>query len=158
MLTHIDCSRAPKPKPAQRQRAETAGPLLCGIGLIWMPAMRASTSDDTCCEVLVCVRRGHEVVCFVCPRAGVGGGLAPNEYSIVRPTSFFKSLSGQVDRLRRGKPFLVFGDGRTGHRTLAEHHADLANGRATAERGDHAVFCSTLCIAKISVSPSSKRA
>lgn len=31
-------------------------------------------------------------------------------YSIVRPTAFFKSLSGQVDRLRRGKPFLVFGE------------------------------------------------
>ena len=35
-------------------------------------------------------------------------GLA---YSIVRPTAFFKSLSGQVDRVKRGKPFLVFGDG-----------------------------------------------
>lgn len=33
-------------------------------------------------------------------------------YSIVRPTAFFKSLSGQVARVRRGKPFLVFGDGR----------------------------------------------
>lgn len=32
-------------------------------------------------------------------------------YSIVRPTAYFKSLSGQVERLKRGKPFLVFGDG-----------------------------------------------
>jgi divinyl chlorophyllide a 8-vinyl-reductase len=32
-------------------------------------------------------------------------------YSIVRPTAFFKSLSGQIDRLKRGKPFLLFGDG-----------------------------------------------
>jgi divinyl chlorophyllide a 8-vinyl-reductase len=32
-------------------------------------------------------------------------------HSIVRPTAFFKSLSGQVQRVRRGKPFLVFGDG-----------------------------------------------
>jgi divinyl chlorophyllide a 8-vinyl-reductase len=32
-------------------------------------------------------------------------------YSIVRPTAFFKSLSGQVERVSRGKPFLVFGDG-----------------------------------------------
>jgi divinyl chlorophyllide a 8-vinyl-reductase len=32
-------------------------------------------------------------------------------YSIVRPTAFFKSLSGQVERLKKGKPFLVFGDG-----------------------------------------------
>ena len=32
-------------------------------------------------------------------------------YSIVRPTAFFKSLSGQVERVKRGSPFLVFGDG-----------------------------------------------
>ncbi|MCE2940900.1 MAG: NAD(P)H-binding protein [Gemmatimonadota bacterium] len=32
-------------------------------------------------------------------------------WSIVRPTAFFKSLSGQVARVRQGKPFLVFGDG-----------------------------------------------
>ncbi|MFG6432032.1 NAD(P)H-binding protein [Roseateles sp. LYH14W] len=35
-------------------------------------------------------------------------GLA---WSIVRPTAFFKSLSGQVERVRRGKPFLIFGNG-----------------------------------------------
>lgn len=32
-------------------------------------------------------------------------------YCIVRPTAFFKSLSGQAERVRAGKPFLVFGDG-----------------------------------------------
>jgi divinyl chlorophyllide a 8-vinyl-reductase len=32
-------------------------------------------------------------------------------YSIVRPTAFFKSLSGQMQRVKQGKPFLVFGDG-----------------------------------------------
>jgi divinyl chlorophyllide a 8-vinyl-reductase len=37
-----------------------------------------------------------------------GSGL---DYSIVRPTAFFKSLSGQVERVKQGKPFLVFGDG-----------------------------------------------
>ncbi len=33
-------------------------------------------------------------------------------WSIVRPTAFFKSLSGQLARVQAGKPFLVFGDGR----------------------------------------------
>lgn len=32
-------------------------------------------------------------------------------HSIVRPTAYFKSLSGQVERVKRGQPFLVFGDG-----------------------------------------------
>jgi divinyl chlorophyllide a 8-vinyl-reductase len=32
-------------------------------------------------------------------------------HAIVRPTAFFKSLSGQVERVKKGKPFLIFGDG-----------------------------------------------
>ncbi|MEL6438988.1 MAG: NAD(P)H-binding protein [Cyanobacteria bacterium J06621_8] len=32
-------------------------------------------------------------------------------YSIVRPTAFFKSLSGQVARVKKGSSFLIFGDG-----------------------------------------------
>lgn len=34
------------------------------------------------------------------------------DYSIVRPTAFFKSLSGQLARVKKGGPFYVFGDGR----------------------------------------------
>lgn len=37
--------------------------------------------------------------------------LAPIAHTIVRPTAFFKSLSGQVARVAKGKPFLLFGDG-----------------------------------------------
>jgi len=33
-------------------------------------------------------------------------------YSIVRPTAYFKSLCGQLGRLRAGKPCVLFGDGR----------------------------------------------
>lgn len=36
---------------------------------------------------------------------------SPLIWSIVRPTAYFKSLSGQLNRLRAGKPFLLFGDG-----------------------------------------------
>lgn len=57
-------------------------------------------------------------------KALIESGMA---YSIVRPTAFFKSLSGQVERVRRGKPFLVFGDGELtackpiGDRDLADY-------------------------------------
>jgi divinyl chlorophyllide a 8-vinyl-reductase len=47
-------------------------------------------------------------------------------WSIVRPTAFFKSLSGQIERVRRGRPFLVFGDGRlTACKPISD--ADLAD-------------------------------
>lgn len=48
------------------------------------------------------------------------------DYTIVRPTAFFKSLSGQVGRVSRGKPFLIFGDGElTACKPIGE--ADLAH-------------------------------
>ena len=47
-------------------------------------------------------------------------------YSIVRPTAFFKSLSGQIERVRKGQPFLVFGDGAlTACKPISD--GDLAN-------------------------------
>ncbi len=47
-------------------------------------------------------------------------------YSIVRPTAFFKSLSGQLERVKKGKPFLVFGDGTlTACKPISD--ADLAD-------------------------------
>jgi len=57
----------------------------------------------------------------------IRSGLA---YSIVRPTALFKSLSGQVERVKRGKPFLMFGDGALtackpiGDADLADYLAD----------------------------------
>jgi len=47
------------------------------------------------------------------------------DYTIVRPTAFFKSLSGQVGRVKAGKPFLIFGDG-TLTRCKPISDADLA--------------------------------
>ncbi len=47
------------------------------------------------------------------------------DYSIVRPTAFFKSLSGQIEAVKRGRSFTVFGDGElTACKPIAE--ADLA--------------------------------
>ena len=52
------------------------------------------------------------------------------EYSIVRATAFFKSLAGQIARVKRGKPFVMFGDGRlTSCKPISDH--DL--GRYLAE-------------------------
>lgn len=61
-------------------------------------------------------------------------------YSIVRPTAFFKSLSGQVRRVQDGKPFLVFGDGTAtackpiGERDLAAFIVDCLE-RPAAHQG-----------------------
>lgn len=50
---------------------------------------------------------------------------APIVWTIVRPTAFFKSLSGQVARVQAGRPFLVFGNGRgTSCKPISD--ADLA--------------------------------
>jgi divinyl chlorophyllide a 8-vinyl-reductase len=47
-------------------------------------------------------------------------------WSIIRPTAFFKSLSGQVEKMRRGRPFLMFADGRlTACKPISER--DLAS-------------------------------
>ena len=61
-------------------------------------------------------------------------------YSIVRPTAFFKSLSGQVERVRRGQPFLVFGNGTLtackpiSDDDLAAYLADCLDDRDRADR------------------------
>lgn len=50
---------------------------------------------------------------------------APIAHTIVRPTAFFKSLAGQVGRVRNGKPFFLFGDGElTACKPISD--ADLA--------------------------------
>lgn len=46
-------------------------------------------------------------------------------YSIVRPTAFFKSLAGQVEAVKKGKPYVLFGNGElTSCKPISE--ADLA--------------------------------
>jgi len=46
-------------------------------------------------------------------------------WSIVRPTAFFKSIAGQLESVKKGKPYVMFGDGRlTACKPISE--ADLA--------------------------------
>jgi divinyl chlorophyllide a 8-vinyl-reductase len=67
----------------------------------------------------------------------VASGL---RYSIVRPTAFFKSLSGQIERVRKGRPFLIFGDGALtackpiSDRDLGEFVADCLTDRSRWDR------------------------
>ncbi|MEM1195652.1 MAG: NAD(P)H-binding protein [Pseudomonadota bacterium] len=59
----------------------------------------------------ICVQRPH--LAFQKAKLEFESALKMSDlaYTIVRPTAFFKSLSGQVDRVKAGKPFRIFGDG-----------------------------------------------
>jgi divinyl chlorophyllide a 8-vinyl-reductase len=67
----------------------------------------------------------------------VASGL---NYSIVRPTVFFKSLSGQLERVRQGKPYLMFGNGELtackpiSDRDLGQYLAQCITDRALHRR------------------------
>ena len=76
-----------------------------------LAAARAAGVEHVVLLSAICVQRPrlafqHAKLAF--ERALVESGL---RYSIVRPTAYFKSLAGQIERVRSGKPFLVFGDG-----------------------------------------------
>ena len=76
-----------------------------------LEAAKAAAVDHFVLLSAICVQKPllafqHAKLAF--EGALVGSGL---RYSIVRPTALFKSLSGQVERVRKGKPFLMFGDG-----------------------------------------------
>ncbi len=59
----------------------------------------------------ICVQRPH--LAFQRAKLEFEAALKASSvpHTIVRPTAFFKSLSGQVKRVAAGKPFLIFGDG-----------------------------------------------
>lgn len=72
---------------------------------------RDAGAEHTVLLSAICVQRpllAFQHAKLACEKALIESGMA---YSIVRPTAFFKSLSGQLERVKRGKPFLVFGDG-----------------------------------------------
>lgn len=70
----------------------------------------------------ICVQRpklAFQFAKLAAEKALINSGMT---YSIVRPTAFFKSLSGQIERLKAGKAFLVFGDGQlTACKPVSDH-------------------------------------
>lgn len=76
-----------------------------------LEAARMAGADHFILLSAICVQKPslafqHAKLAFEALLAASGIG-----YTIIRPTAFFKSLSGQVKRVRAGKPFLIFGDG-----------------------------------------------
>ena len=83
-----------------------------GAQLAILEAAQAAGVEQMVLLSAICVQK--PMLAFQHAKLAFEGALAGSglRYSIVRPTAYFKSLSGQLGRLRRGKPFLVFGDGR----------------------------------------------
>ena len=118
----------------------------------WPRRERRCRRTSCCCRRSACRSRCWRFSrpSWLSSAALIASGLT---YSIVRPTAFFKSLSGQIERVKQGKPFLVFGDGTLtackpiSDGDLADYLADCLDGRAPLEphtahrragRGDHA--------------------
>ena len=101
----ISCiaSRSGSPKDAQAVDYEA--------NLALLDAAKAAGAGHFILLSAICVQRPllafqHAKLAFEAVLAASGIG-----YTIVRPTAFFKSLSGQVKRVKVGRPFLIFGDG-----------------------------------------------
>ena len=79
---------------------------------VLLEAAKASGAGQFILLSAICVQKPllafqHAKLKFEAELAASGIG-----YTIIRPTAFFKSLSGQVKRVKAGKPFLIFGDGQ----------------------------------------------
>ncbi len=101
----ISCiaSRSGAPKDAESVDYQANSRLL--------QAARAARAGHFILLSAICVQKPllafqHAKLRFEAELAASGIG-----YTIIRPTAFFKSLSGQAKRVKAGKPFLIFGDG-----------------------------------------------
>jgi len=78
----------------------------------WLNLVKTSGITQFVLLSAICVQKpllGFQQAKLAFEKELIESGLT---YSIVRPTAFFKSLSGQIQRLQQGKPFLLFGDGK----------------------------------------------
>lgn len=59
-------------------------------------------------------------------------------FSIVRPTAFFKSLSGQIKRLQQNKPFLLFANGQlTACKPISDHDLGMFIAQCVSDPAKH---------------------
>ena len=77
----------------------------------FLKAAQAAGAEHFILLSAICVQKPllafqHAKLAFEAELAASGIG-----HTIIRPTAFFKSLSGQAKRVKAGKPFLIFGDG-----------------------------------------------
>jgi divinyl chlorophyllide a 8-vinyl-reductase len=82
-----------------------------GANSALLAAARAAGAGHFILLSAICVQRPrlafqHAKLAFEAELAASGIG-----FTIVRPTAFFKSLSGQIARIKAGKSYLIFGDG-----------------------------------------------
>ncbi len=103
--TVISCiaSRSGSPKDAQAVDYQANADLLA--------AAQAAGAEHFILLSAICVQRPK--LAFQHAKLAFEADLRASglEWTIIRPTAFFKSLSGQVERVRKGKPFLLFGTG-----------------------------------------------
>lgn len=101
----ISCiaSRSGSPKDAQTVDYEA--------NVVLLEAAQAAGAGHIILLSAICVQR--PLLAFQHAKLAFEALLAASgiSYTIIRPTAFFKSLSGQVKRVKAGKRFLIFGDG-----------------------------------------------
>ena len=115
----ISCIAAPSGRPAEAWAVDyTMNQALLGL------ARRLGAGHFQMLSAL-CVQR--PVLAFQQAKRAFEQALAQAaiDYSIIRPTAFFKSLAGQIARVRAQKPFLLFGRG-PGPACVPISEADLA--------------------------------
>lgn len=91
----------------------------------------------------------HPCCCLSCLQAA--GDIT---YSIVRPTAFFKSLAGQIELVKQGKPYVMFGDGNLAsckpisEQDLAKFMADCITGMGSRYGAVDVLDLRAICVVR----------
>lgn len=128
--TVISCiaSRSGAPKDAEA--------IDCNANLNLVKAAETVPSDHLILLSAICVQKPRLAFQRAKKIAESAFQSSNIDWTIIRPTAFFKSLSGQVGRVLADKPFLLFGDGELtrckpiSDRDLARYIADCVTNPA----------------------------